>query len=1221
MIIKNRLRSTLKATGITILCGVVLGSSFAQPASAALGDGTITNSYSDNANLFSPNDVWNYLIWRNNPSLGIHTSNAHTVYASTNGQRTLTVTYDDRFYVRSRVENNSSSGRQDYEKTGTYSLCNSNAKDMTLRVRTTTNNVTTNIATSDGSGLLCTANSATVTIPTAAYVWDPDLGMYKAAFIVDFTYSGYDVNQTKIEYRMSINASGLLSYPADSNSAVKRAGGTNSNAVMYFPFGPTCTQTSTIRNDGQGGRPQPLIIYDMDNGNNDDVAGGNKEVYVRILKNGTPIALRNNSATDNVVITDEGGAGTYSESNRRYLPRAASNQDVRITLNLMPGARYQLQLTGKSLHYNNFIEVGLPSPSIYGASNIACPTWTITPTTTVSVNNGHSISAAKPGDTITWQHIITANNDNPPVTTAFGYQSTGPTGFSGNNLNAFTNQDLAASGSNTQTSTYTIPATATNSTPPYCRNTVVTDSSYLSGSQTATSGNSCVTVNFNFNIDGSVRAYSAASGGTTVTTAKPGQTVYFDYRLWNNGPDRSTNITYTTNGSAGNGSPRALNSGENIAARSSLEPVYIPTNATNGQTICRTLAWSPDTQAGGSGNAQGCVTVNFTFNIGGSVTAYSAATGGTTHGTAGQGEDRTVYVTPGTSLYFGYRLWNQAGSDTSASITYRYGAGATVSGATVSGGTAGANSPRTIPGTTTGTPPPNNINAAVAASNNLNDSRIGPLTIPLDALNSRPADCRSLAWAPDTQASANGAMARLCVQVRYNYTLTPAVTAPSDPITPGDEIKFGPSIRNTENNYTSNSTTWTIRRFIARAGVVVPTNLQTTGTFSCARYSSYLKIGTACEDIQTDTGTFTSSAAPVGSDATNTFSNTADLALGDKVCYALYINSRTQAANQQAEIANCATVAKYPALTVEQGMVRTGGVFANTSGVCQLDATNPSGAKSNILMHDYNSTARGSYGLAGLAVGRINYFGSHNEYYGKETSDTLRRSLLFANSQNDDNKGYFLGATPASTFCLPNTTSLYATRGSSTPSTTPPATPVTPTASVNYTLSNNTLTLAGGTINPGNQVVIRVTGTGTIRITGDILYGPTPTDLAAGQRVPQFILLADGTINIQIADTVTELNGIYSTKGNIYTCATGSTVYNGITSMTSDTCNQALTIKGALIANQVLPYRTAGYNDVNNTTPAETFRLTPEALIGDYQYSQDNPLLRTVRQRELPVRL
>ncbi|HMR72910.1 MAG TPA: InlB B-repeat-containing protein, partial [Candidatus Saccharibacteria bacterium] len=144
------------------------------------------------------------------------------------------------------------------------------------------------------------------------------------------------------------------------------------------------------------------------------------------------------------------------------------------------------------------------------------PTWQITPTTTVSVNNGHSVTEAKPGDTITWKHTITANNDDPPATTAFGYQSTGPTGFSGSNLNAFTNQNLAASGSNTQESTYTIPTDATNGTQ-YCRNSVVTDSSYLSGAQTATSGNSCVTVSTSFDINGSITIRN--SSGTNLVSA------------------------------------------------------------------------------------------------------------------------------------------------------------------------------------------------------------------------------------------------------------------------------------------------------------------------------------------------------------------------------------------------------------------------------------------------------------------------------------------------------------------------------------------------------------------------------------------------------------------------------------------------------------------------------------------------------------------------------
>lgn len=951
MIIKERLRSILKITSITVLCSVVLWGSLTQPANAALGDGTITNSYSNNANLFSPNDVWNYLIWRSNASLGVHVSNAHIIYANTNVQRTLTVTYDDRFYVTSRVNNNSSSGYQDYQKTGTYSLCNTNAKNMTLRVRTITNNVTTSIATSNGSGLLCTASSATVTIPTAAYVWDSDLGMYKAAFIVDFTYSGYDVNKTKIEYRMSVNNSGLLSYPANSNSAVKRAGGVNTDAVMHFPFGPTCTQRGTIRNDGQLGRPEPLTIYDMDNGNSDGVAGGSKEVYVRILKNGVPIALRNN-LTDNVSIMEDGGlVGTYSESNTRYLPRAASNQNVKIELNLIEGAKYQLQLSGKSLHYDNFIEVGLSSPSIYGAPNVACP---------------------------------------------------------------------------------------------------------------------------NFNIEGSVRAYNATSGGTEITTATPGQTVYFDYKLWNIGVTTSSPITYTAGGAAGNGSPRTIpgNTTEtsgSIAARNGRESVTVPSNAANGSTICRDLAWNPDTNAGGNGTATGCVTVG------------------------------------------------------------------------------------------------------------------------------------------------------------YSYTLTPVVGASPSTITPGESVTFSPSVTK-DLTWTSNTTNWTLRRFILPAGASTPA--APTGGFGCSYYYTNGAQSGSCQDITSGTRVFTDALTPLGDSSTNIYpgTSTAALAIGDKVCYALYINSRTVAANQPVEVLNCVAVAKYPALTVRQGMVRTGGAFSDAAGVCSLASAD---TRSRISMHNYGTTDRGSFGLAALAVGPIENFGSNNSVY--DTLNPITRNLLFANTVAGYQGGLFLGATPASTYCLPNMTSLYAGRATGSTVTISSGTTTINVDSVasttyNFTGSNSILLINGGTIDPGQQVVIKVANTGTssnnvVRIGGDIFYSAAPTNLAGGQRVPQFLLLVDGDINIEITDSVRELNGIYGTKGNIYTCRTGSAVVDGGTPITDDICDQPLTVKGALIARQVLPYRTAGYNNATDLDLAETFILTPETLIGDYQYSQDNPILRTVRQRELPTRL
>lgn len=484
----------------------------------------------------------------------------------------------------------------------------------------------------------------------------------------------------------------------------------------------------------------------------------------------------------------------------------------------------------------------------------------------------------------------------------------------------------------------------------------------------------------------------------------------------------------------------------------------------------------------------------------------------------------------------------------------------------------------------------------------------------------------------------------LCVTVSvppYTYTLTPVVNVASPTLTPGEPITFTPSVTKNPAGGTTNATTWTLRRFIAPANVNAATlstlmnTVRTTGTFNCTYYASVAKPG-SCADVGSGTTPFTNTSTGVGDDTTNIYpaASTSTLAIGERVCYALYINSSTQTAGQPAEIVNCAIVAKYPALQVQQGMVRAGGAFSNASGACQLAAA---ASRSSILMHDYNDSTgtRGSRGLAALAIGNIQYFGSSNSAY--DASNPVTRNLLFANSTSPAatpagyQAGLFLGTSPTTTFCLPNATSLYANRaGGATTSVSGTLTvslATAMTATYNFTGSDATLVLSGDrTLNPGEQVIIRVNNIqngerNVVRIAGNIRYSSTPTNLAAGQRVPQFVLIADGDISIHIPDTVTELNGIYSTKGTVYTCVSGTTPINGASPITNTTCNQPLTIKGALIATQVLPYRTAGYDNSTNTTPAETFRLTPEALIGDYQYGQDSLFLRTVRQRELPVRL
>ncbi|HMR73248.1 MAG TPA: hypothetical protein PKD68_04545, partial [Candidatus Saccharibacteria bacterium] len=525
------------------------------------------------------------------------------------------------------------------------------------------------------------------------------------------------------------------------------------------------------------------------------------------------------------------------------------------------------------------------------------------------------------------------------------------------------------------------------------------------------------------------------------------------------------------------------------------------------------------------------------------------------------------------------------------------------------------------------------------------------ITIPSNALNGQQY-CQRVRYAPSAHNDTSltgGPWA--CVTVSYTYALTPVVAPSDQSVAIGSSVSFGTSVR-MNSTYYSNSTDWTIRKI-----VIPPTasnNFFGPGAISMSdRILGQLYVepftcyfytfrGATCADVATNSQQFNgTTTTPVGS---GTYTETMNYPIGTRVCYAVMVNSYNRDAGQYRETASCAIVAKYPALEVQQGMVRVGGAFANASGVCQL--TTPA-SQSGILMHNYQNHSRGSRGLAALAVGNIQYFGSHNNYYSIQ-NNPLSRSLLFAAADTLwTNPGLFLGNNPTTTFCLPSTASLYTNRagggalsvGSAATRTVSLAT--ASTATYNFTGSNATLLLSGDrTLNPGEQVVIRVNntnnGTGNaVQITGNIRYSAAPIKLAGGERVPQFVLLADGDTTIQptpttkqpiavrIADTVTELNGTYSTKGNIYTCFASGVAYDGAIAnpLTNATCNQSLTIKGALIAKQILPYRTAGYDDVNNTTPAETFRLTPEALIGDYQYGQDNPILRTVRQRELPVRL
>lgn len=342
-------------------------------------------------------------------------------------------------------------------------------------------------------------------------------------------------------------------------------------------------------------------------------------------------------------------------------------------------------------------------------------------------------------------------------------------------------------------------------------------------------------------------------------------------------------------------------------------------------------------------------------------------------------------------------------------------------------------------------------------------------------------------------------------------------------------------------------------------------------------------------------------------------------------------------------VQDCTTVAKAPALTVKGGDLRVGGSFPGVSGTaCMV----PRGLTSNrvpygVLGYESYDKTRSSLGeYATYTPGAISGYGSGGLAYDspvKAWNHLLFGTKGFVDMAQYADNGLFLGpsgvGTGTTSYCLANLANMYYAG----PNTTPIGTNVgitnsSPKASTNYnfTGSNGTLNLsaaAGTHFNPGERAVIKVTQTqannvgNKIIIRGPIRYATSGYTSIA--QLPQFVLIADGKIDIQFDGSPGiskfEVNGLYSTKGNVYTCD-GQSGEAGLT--WSGQCSTPLVVNGAVIAaGRVLPFRTAGFDKKNDTnTYAEEFNLTPETLLGDYARGASSSNLSVDYVTEMPAR-
>jgi hypothetical protein len=139
---------------------------------------------------------------------------------------------------------------------------------------------------------------------------------------------------------------------------------------------------------------------------------------------------------------------------------------------------------------------------------------------------------------------------------------------------------------------------------------------------------------------------------------------------------------------------------------------------------------------------------------------------------------------------------------------------------------------------------------------------------------------------------------------------------------------------------------------------------------------------------------------------------------------------------------------------------------------------------------------------------------------------------------------------------------------------------------------------------------------GNVTITSNIAY---PASFASAAEIASVLIIAKG--NIYVNPGVTQMDGIYISRGTFYSCWPKSEP------ATISTCNSRLTVNGSVMANNTDLFRTGGSDGgtpAARKASAETFNLSPEIFIynalNKNVYDGSITTLTTSNTRELPPR-
>jgi len=432
------------------------------------------------------------------------------------------------------------------------------------------------------------------------------------------------------------------------------------------------------------------------------------------------------------------------------------------------------------------------------------------------------------------------------------------------------------------------------------------------------------------------------------------------------------------------------------------------------------------------------------------------------------------------------------------------------------------------------------------------------------------------------------------------YNLTPTVTVnPSSAIEPGQNVTASPTVSAT-GGVTATNIAWQLSRFVVPAGRAVP-GATANGTAPTTYY------GNGATNEANGTRDFGTGATRLADSSKASES----LAAGSRICYALSVRPYTNAnaLNYWSHSApSCVVVAKKPKVQVLGADLIVGRATAyNTARTSNIVTSTTS-----VDGLTYGSWSE--YGI--IPSGTVFGMASGAMYVDGSSANNLCDLSILTISNNN---GTTCVATQVGRYVTGATAPNVASRFTSTRAISGPVADTVNLPTGVYTANNGNLQLSSSQPIPKGKWIVINDPNSSVTITSNITYANT--NLNSIKDIPQVVIIAQ---NIIIADSVTNVDAWLITNGTgnagyINTCS--SIPAGSPASLTSNKCNQRLTINGPVQANKLYMYRTAGSGPgAASGDPAEVFNLRSDAYLWATSYSSGGGRLPTVSTKELPPR-